>query len=541
MDKKIAVFMCCYNHGKYVGEAIESILAQTYRNWELWIANDGSTDNSSEVISSYKDKRIHFYDSKENTAIAGVQDKLLEMIEGTEYDYIIKTDSDDKWRSDRLEKEVSILENHPCYGACASWDKVIFGEQTENDDYRGFTEYSHQKNDSRYSLLRKALTEGNFFNSCSVMVRRNVFREMGGYNQYFIRFADFRLFLNILLKYPIYIVEEPLVYYRRHETNISRNSKGRSIADWNELFFLYRDLFRKMSRKDFFNIFYGELIFEDSSEGAYEAAKIFLFCSLYGIRERTVFSQMAMECWYKYSGNPEAMRILKERYGLSNKFLNLLEASCGTPLIIPDIEDEPTMPVFETVFIKNFFDEKDGGSGIGRFICNPFYRLSLLIKKTNSDNETADLMMKEIYTARAYKLMEKTDRRIHIISGTDYRDRIQGIVDEFADEYKVYVSFVVKKSDYFTSFEEEEYVFKNANYVKLYDYKNCRLFFGKETGVEADIIYYVDCLGDDYETGDMVRRTNLEVTQMALIDEKKFKDRDELQALMLTIGNVDLL
>ena len=64
---KVAVFMCCYNSEKFVAEAIETILNQTYSNWELWVANDGSTDSSAEIISSYKDDRIHFYNFKENT------------------------------------------------------------------------------------------------------------------------------------------------------------------------------------------------------------------------------------------------------------------------------------------------------------------------------------------------------------------------------------------------------------------------------------------------------------------------------------------
>ena len=58
---KVAIHMCCYNHGRFVAEAIDSILEQTYTNWELWMANDGSTDDSAEIMASYESDRIHFY------------------------------------------------------------------------------------------------------------------------------------------------------------------------------------------------------------------------------------------------------------------------------------------------------------------------------------------------------------------------------------------------------------------------------------------------------------------------------------------------
>ena len=68
---KVAFFMPCYNHKNYIAEAMQSILNQTYSNWELYVADDGSTDGTKEVIKSFRDRRIHFYDFEKNTSFIG--------------------------------------------------------------------------------------------------------------------------------------------------------------------------------------------------------------------------------------------------------------------------------------------------------------------------------------------------------------------------------------------------------------------------------------------------------------------------------------
>jgi len=106
-DPLVSVLMPAYNSEKYIAQAIQSILNQTYENFELCIINDGSTDNTAAVIHQFKDPRIVLVNRRENRGLVETRNSLIEMAQGQ---YIAYLDNDDIAFPDRLEKQVAFLE-----------------------------------------------------------------------------------------------------------------------------------------------------------------------------------------------------------------------------------------------------------------------------------------------------------------------------------------------------------------------------------------------------------------------------------------------
>lgn len=102
----VSIIMPNYNSGKYITETIQSVLAQTYQNWELLFVDDCSTDNSLEIVSAYKDKRIRIFQNECNSGAATSRNKALREAKGK---WIAFLDSDDVWENDKLEKQLNYM------------------------------------------------------------------------------------------------------------------------------------------------------------------------------------------------------------------------------------------------------------------------------------------------------------------------------------------------------------------------------------------------------------------------------------------------
>ncbi len=109
-NPKVSVIMSVYNGDKYLREAIESILNQTFTDFEFIIVNDGSTDNSLEIIESYDDERIKTINNKKNIGLTKSLNKALKFAKGK---YIARQDADDVSLPNRFEKQVEYLDSHP--------------------------------------------------------------------------------------------------------------------------------------------------------------------------------------------------------------------------------------------------------------------------------------------------------------------------------------------------------------------------------------------------------------------------------------------
>ena len=105
----VSIIMPTYNCARFIRESIDSVLAQTYTNWELIIVDDSSTDNTAEMIANFNDPRIHYLRNEQNEGAALTRNKALRAVKGR---YIAFLDSDDLWHPDKLERQIAFMEQN---------------------------------------------------------------------------------------------------------------------------------------------------------------------------------------------------------------------------------------------------------------------------------------------------------------------------------------------------------------------------------------------------------------------------------------------
>lgn len=109
MKELVSIIMPTYNCGRFIRESIDSVIAQTYSNWELLIVDDCSTDNTEEIVSSFEDLRIHYQSNAHNMGAALTRNEALKIAKGQ---YVAFLDSDDLWEPDKLEKQIAFMQAH---------------------------------------------------------------------------------------------------------------------------------------------------------------------------------------------------------------------------------------------------------------------------------------------------------------------------------------------------------------------------------------------------------------------------------------------
>jgi len=121
-DKIVSVIMPTYNCGEFIAESIRSVQAQSYENWELWITDDHSTDDTADVVAPFlEDSRIHYVYLQENGGPAKARNEALRLAQG---DYIAFLDSDDIWCPDKLERQLAFMQEKKCFFSCTGYRKM---------------------------------------------------------------------------------------------------------------------------------------------------------------------------------------------------------------------------------------------------------------------------------------------------------------------------------------------------------------------------------------------------------------------------------
>ncbi len=204
----ISVVMPVFNGEKFLKIAIESILNQTYTDFELIIINDGSTDKSAEIIKSYTDNRIRFLENEGNRGIFYTRNRLFEEVKGK---YIAILDCDDYAEPKRLEKQVNFLDKNNEFGLVGSWITLIDGENKIKGAWN--LEYRPERISSK-------LLFSNQFAQSSVMMRKE-FSDLK-YREEYPPVEDYDLWVRISYKTRVTNLAETLVKYRIHDQNISQ-------------------------------------------------------------------------------------------------------------------------------------------------------------------------------------------------------------------------------------------------------------------------------------------------------------------------------
>jgi len=200
-DPKVSVVMSVYNGERYLREAIDSILNQTFKDFEFITINDGSTDRTSEILESYNDLRIVLI-HQENIGLTKSLNKGIALAKG---EYIARQDADDISMPERLEKQISFLEEHKSVALLGTTVKII----DENGSLIHIRKYPCDS-----SSIKKVIKDDNYFCHGSVVFRKQFFSELGGYREIFSSAQDYDLWLRFAENFEVANLSTPL-YTRR--------------------------------------------------------------------------------------------------------------------------------------------------------------------------------------------------------------------------------------------------------------------------------------------------------------------------------------
>ncbi len=220
----VSAIIIFLNGEAYLGEAIESILAQSYENWELLLVDDGSTDRSTAIAKEYAQKypenvRYLEHEGHQNRGMSATRNLGIAHSKG---DYIAFLDADDVWLPQKLERQLVIFQQHPRVGMVASATQYWYS-WTENpsDQTRDRLREIGVKPNRCYEppilLCGLMQNEVNAPATCGVLIRRSVFEEAGGFEESFRGlFEDRAFFSKVYLKIPVFVMDEYLDRYRQH-------------------------------------------------------------------------------------------------------------------------------------------------------------------------------------------------------------------------------------------------------------------------------------------------------------------------------------
>lgn len=217
---KVSVIIPAYNSMAYLPATLESVIQQTFTDFEVLIVNDGSLDHIVQWVSQIADTRVKLI-SQENQGAAVARNTGIAHAQG---EYIAFLDADDLWEPTKLEKQVQCLEKDPKVGLVNTWVVAFDGQGKPQDEIWRINAEKGWKPEAEGNVW-KQMIEGNLILCGSVaMVRRCCFEDVGVFDQN-LRFAeDWDMWIRIAAHYSFAVVKESLVFYRQHCNNKSKKN-----------------------------------------------------------------------------------------------------------------------------------------------------------------------------------------------------------------------------------------------------------------------------------------------------------------------------
>jgi glycosyltransferase involved in cell wall biosynthesis len=261
---RVSVVMPSYNHAPYIRDAIISVLSQTVKDIELIVVDDGSSDNSNEVISSVTDDRLHHVPLSTNVGACEAMNIAIGMSRG---DYVAVCNSDDVWEHDKLERQVCVMEQMPSVSAVfsnVSWINEA-GTLLPDNELPDIANVFSRENRSRFAWLRELVEEGNCLCHPSVLIKRSVYENIGVLNNLLRQLPDLDIWIRLLQNYEIHVLKDRLVKFRLHDLNTSRSSPASDRRSYRERILISRQLFGEISPDNFYSAFMSDKVARSSS------------------------------------------------------------------------------------------------------------------------------------------------------------------------------------------------------------------------------------------------------------------------------------
>jgi glycosyltransferase involved in cell wall biosynthesis len=211
----VSVVMAAYNYDQYIGQAIQSVIDQTWTDWELIIIDDGSNDSTEEVVKPFlSDDRIQYH-RQENQGQPKAKNAGIRRAKAS---FIAFLDADDAWHPGKLEKQMPLFEGNPKVGVTYTGVTII--------DEKGNFRESRPSKGLRGDVFKESFHQSIPGFSASI-VRKEVFEHVGMFNESIPLAIDFELWLRVAMHYHFDFIDEPLVYYRTGHANLSKRYQER--------------------------------------------------------------------------------------------------------------------------------------------------------------------------------------------------------------------------------------------------------------------------------------------------------------------------
>ncbi len=208
----VSVVIPVYNSELYIKECINSVLSQTYENYEIIVVDDGSTDKSADIISEFQSNKIKLFRQK-NSGVAAARNYAARVAQGMWLAFI---DSDDIWYPDKLSRQLDKCHHLNWSHTDSYFIGNVYPEHTRSTDFTAKFEGS---------ILSDLVVE-NFIGTSSVVIKKEIFYEFDGFSPELKALEDWDLWLRVASKYDICYLDEVLDGYRTQSNSISRSARN---------------------------------------------------------------------------------------------------------------------------------------------------------------------------------------------------------------------------------------------------------------------------------------------------------------------------
>lgn len=262
----VSVVVPIYNGAKFVGDTINSIIDQNYKNLQIILVDDCSSDDSYEVIKAYaaRDNRIEVYQTPQNSNVCYAANYGYKFAKGK---YIATPGHDDVFLPEKIEKQVKFMEENKDVAVCFTLCDLIDDEGKVFLDDEGITELFRKTNKTRGEWIVHLLREGNCFCAPSALIRMNSLEGRNKlYDYSFVQLQDYALWLELLKDNDIYIIQEILTHYRHFsgDKNLSSLSHGKNNRLQHEMGYIDSRFVRTIPDKAFKKVFRKYFTYKDS-------------------------------------------------------------------------------------------------------------------------------------------------------------------------------------------------------------------------------------------------------------------------------------
>lgn len=259
----VSIVMNCYNGEKYLRTALESIINQTYDNWELIFWDVSTSAKCKSILHSFNEKKFKYFNSGKKKNLYNSRNEAIEKSNGEIISFL---DCDDWWEPSKLAKQVSYFQDDSV--------SIVYSNYFEHNQ-KSKKIKTVKKNKIYSGFIQEKIIHDYHIGILTTLIRKNIFKELGGYNNFFHICGDFEFNVRASKNNKIIGISEPLAHYRVHDQNISRDLE----KEIQELKFCL-EIFKKKKLKNtekFENYLnYRKCIKELYSKNFFKAFKVFL-------------------------------------------------------------------------------------------------------------------------------------------------------------------------------------------------------------------------------------------------------------------------